>query len=162
MEGKNTYTFALHDGREVQGSDLQQPSEWTWRESLHVPGVRYAWLRPTSPTYGALTLILVLELGVAQYYLRCLATYISRPRLILAWKRRQWIERCFSDLEALAGNWGLSEAQRGGVIRPPVHTPHGVLGVVVYLRGHLQRAAHDGGDTLQSQTLLALCGLRSS
>ena len=101
VEGKSTYTFALPDGRQVKGSDVQQPSAWPWRESPHVPGVRYARLRATSPTYGAVTLILVLEPGVAQYYLLCLATDISGPRLIRAWKRRHWIEHCFRTLKHL-------------------------------------------------------------
>src|SRR5919201_793286 len=64
VEGKSTYTFALPDGRQVKGSDMQEPSAWPWRESPHVPGVRYARLRATSPTYGAVTLIIVCEPGV--------------------------------------------------------------------------------------------------
>ena len=43
----------------------------------------------------------------------------------------------------------------------PEHTPDGVLGVVLHLASHSQRSTHDGGEYLQSQTLLALCGLRS-
>jgi hypothetical protein len=101
VEGKSTYTFALLDGRQVKGSDLQQPSEWPWRESPHVPGVRYARLRATSPTYGAVTLIIVREPGVELYYLLCLETDISGPRLIRAWKRRHWIEYCFRTLKHL-------------------------------------------------------------
>ena len=31
VEGKSTYIFALPDGRQVKGSDLQQPSDWPWR-----------------------------------------------------------------------------------------------------------------------------------
>src|SRR5262249_28045671 len=86
-----TYTFALPDGRQVKGSDLQQPSNWPWRDSPQVPGVRYVRLRATSPTYGAVTLIIVHEPGVALYYLLCLETDISGPRLIRAWKRRHWM-----------------------------------------------------------------------
>src|SRR5262249_43342583 len=101
VEGKSTYTFALPDGHQVKGSALQQPSEWPWRESPHVPGVRYVRLRATSPTYGAVTIIIVHEPGVALYYLLCLATDISGPRLIRAWKRRHWIEYCFRTLKHL-------------------------------------------------------------
>jgi hypothetical protein len=101
VEGKSTYTFALPDGRQVKGSDLQQPSEWPWRESPHVPGVRYARLRATSPTYGAVTLIVVSEPREEQFYLMCLDTAISGPRLIRAWKRRHWIEYCFRTLKHL-------------------------------------------------------------
>jgi len=101
VEGKSTYTFALPDGRQVKGRDLQQPSEWPWRQSPHVPGVRYARLRAISPTYGAVTLIVVSEPREEQFYVMCLETTISGPRLIRAWKRRHWIEHCFRTLKHL-------------------------------------------------------------
>ena len=101
VEGKSTYTFALPDGRQVKGSDLQQPSDWPWRSSAQVPGVRYVRLRATSPTYGAVTIIIVHEPGVELYYLLCMETAISGPRLIRAWKRRYWIEYCFRTLKHL-------------------------------------------------------------
>src|SRR5215813_5113026 len=101
VEGKSTYTFALPDGRQVKGSDLQQPSEWPWRESPQVPGVRYARLRATSPTYGAVTLIVISEPREEQFYVMCRDTAISGPRLIRAWKRRWWIEHRFRTLKHL-------------------------------------------------------------
>jgi hypothetical protein len=101
VEGKSTYTFALPDGRQVKGSDLQQPSDWPWRQSPQVPGVRYVRLRATSSTYGVVTIVIVHEPGVALYYLLCLETDISGPRLIRAWKRRWWIEYCFRTLKHL-------------------------------------------------------------
>jgi hypothetical protein len=142
VAGKSTYTFALPDGRQVKGSDLQQPSEWPWRESPHVPGVRYVRLRATSPTYGAVTLIIVHEPGVALSYLLCLETAISRPRLIRAWKRRHWIEHCFRTLKHLLAT-GASQVKRRCVRRPSGLAPDGVLGVVLYLAGHLQRSTHN-------------------
>jgi len=101
VEGKSTYTFDLPDGRQVKGHDLQQHREWPWRSSAHVPGVRYARLRATSPTYGTVTLIIVSEPREEQFYVMCLATAISGPRLIRAWKRRHWIEHCFRTLKHL-------------------------------------------------------------
>jgi hypothetical protein len=101
VEGKSIYTFALSDGRQVKGSDLQQASDWPWRESPQVPGVRYARLRATSPTYGAVTLIVINEPREEQFYVMCLHTAISGPRLIRAWKRRHWIEYCFRTLKHL-------------------------------------------------------------
>jgi hypothetical protein len=101
VEGKSTYTFDLTDGRQVKGHDLQQHREWPWRSSAQVPGVRYARLRATSPTYGAVTLIVVSEPREEQFYVMCLATAISGPRLIRAWKRRSWIEYCFRTLKHL-------------------------------------------------------------
>jgi hypothetical protein len=101
VEGKSTYTFTLPDGRQVKGYDLQQDNEWPWRSSEQVPGVRYARLRATSPTYGAVTIIVVSEPREGQFYVMCLATAISGPRLIRAWKRRHWIEHCFRTLKHL-------------------------------------------------------------
>jgi hypothetical protein len=101
VEGKSTYTFALPDGRQVKGSDLQQHRDWPWRSSAQVPGVRYVRLRATSPTYGAVTLIVVSEPKEEQFYVMCLETAISGPRLIRAWKRRHWIEYCFRTLKHL-------------------------------------------------------------
>jgi hypothetical protein len=101
VEGKSTYTFALPDGRQVKGSDLQHQHEWPWRHSEQVPGVRYARLRATSPTYGAVTLIVISEPREEQFYVMCLDTAVSGPRLIRAWKRRHWIEYCFRTLKHL-------------------------------------------------------------
>jgi hypothetical protein len=101
VEGKSSYVFALPDGREVKGHDLQRPNAWPWRDSPQVPGVRYVRLRATSPTYGTVTIIIVHEPGVELYYLLCLETDISGPQLIRAWKRRHWIEYCFRTLKHL-------------------------------------------------------------
>jgi hypothetical protein len=111
VEGKSTYVFALPDGRQVNGHDLQQHREWPWRHSPQVPGVRYARLRATSQTYGAVTIIMVNEPGVDQFYLLCLDTAISGPRLIRAWKRRWWIEYCFRTLKHLLAA-GASQVHR--------------------------------------------------
>src|SRR5262245_21697769 len=101
VEGKSTYTFELSDGRQVKGHDLRKPGDWPWRGSPQVPGVRYARLRAPSPTYGAVTLIVVAEPREEQFYVMCLGTDISGPRLIRAWKRRHWIEHCFRTLKHL-------------------------------------------------------------
>jgi hypothetical protein len=61
VEGKSTYVFALPDGRQVKGHDLQTHSDWPWRHSPQVPGVRYVRLRATSPTYGAVIITIVNE-----------------------------------------------------------------------------------------------------
>ena len=63
--------------------------------------MRYARLRATSPTYGPVTLIVVSEPREEQFYVMCLETAISGPRLIRAWKRRHWIEHCFRTLKHL-------------------------------------------------------------
>ena len=101
VEGKSSYVFELPDGRQVKGSDLQQSGNWPWRDRPQVPGVRYVRLRATSPTYGAVTLIVVREPREEQFYVMCLDTAISGPRLIRAWKRRHWIEYCFRTLKHL-------------------------------------------------------------
>jgi hypothetical protein len=101
VEGKGSYVFELPDGRQVKGHDLQQHREWPWRSSAQAPGVRYARLQATSPTYGVVTLIVVSEPREEQFYVMCLDTAISGPRLIRAWKRRSWIEHCFRALKHL-------------------------------------------------------------
>jgi hypothetical protein len=101
VEGKSTYVFELPDGRQVKGEDLQYQRDWPWRDSPQVPGMRYARLQATSPTYGAVTIIVVSEPRKEQFYVMCLATAISAPRLIRAWKRRHWIEHCFRTLKHL-------------------------------------------------------------
>jgi hypothetical protein len=101
VEGKSTYVFALPDGRQVKGDDLQHQRAWPWRHSPQIPGVRYARLRATSPTYGMVTIIVVSEPREEQFYVICLETAISGPRLIRAWKRRSWIEYCFRTLKHL-------------------------------------------------------------
>ena len=63
--------------------------------------MRYARLRATSPTYGTVTLIVVDAPGEEPFYVMCLDTAISGPRLIRAWKRRSWIEYCFRILKHL-------------------------------------------------------------
>src|SRR5262252_44850 len=79
VEGKSTYVFTLPDGRQVKGSALQQSSDWPWRDSPQVPGVRYARLRATSATYGTVTLIVISEPKEEQYYVMCLDTALSAP-----------------------------------------------------------------------------------
>jgi hypothetical protein len=101
VEGKSSYVFELPDGRQVKGEDLQHPREWSWRHSPQVPGLCYVRLRAISPTYRVVTITIVKEPGADQYYLICLETTISSPRLIRAWKRRSWIEHCFRTLKHL-------------------------------------------------------------
>src|SRR5262249_38310714 len=47
------------------------------------------------------TIVIVHEPAVELYYVLCLETAISGPRLIRAWKRRHWIEYCFRTLKHL-------------------------------------------------------------
>jgi hypothetical protein len=101
VEGKSHYVFALPDGRQIKGEDLQHQRDWCWCDSPQLPGVRYARLRAISPTYGAVTLTVVKEPGEEQFYVMCHATTISGPRLLRAWKRRHWIEHCFRTLKHL-------------------------------------------------------------
>jgi hypothetical protein len=88
------------DGRS-RAHDLQQHCEWSWRHNEQISGVRYARLRATSPTYGAVPLIVVRAPREEQFYVMCLETAISGPRLIRAWKRRHWIAYCFRTLKHL-------------------------------------------------------------
>jgi hypothetical protein len=101
VQGKATYTFALEDGRKVHGRDFIQNDDWPWQSSLHAPGCRYVRLRAKSPTYGAVTVILVDKPGDDRFYLWCLATQVPVTRLLRAWSRRNLIEQVFRILKHL-------------------------------------------------------------
>jgi hypothetical protein len=100
VEGKVSYTFTLADGRHVNGHDFLE-GEWSWRTHPWEPGVCYVRLQAQSPTYGALTVVIVDEPGEDRYYLLCLETALSGPVLIRRWRRRHWIEFVFRVLKHL-------------------------------------------------------------
>ena len=54
-----------------------------------------------SPTYGAVTVVIVDEPGQDRFSLLCLATTLSGPVLIRRWRRRTWIEFVFRVLKHL-------------------------------------------------------------
>lgn len=101
VEGKRRYVFVLPNGRRVKGQELVTQSDWPWRDSLQVPGLRYARFTATSATYGRVTLVLVDKPGEARFYLLCRETTLSAPRLVRAWHRRNWIEHTFRTLKHL-------------------------------------------------------------
>jgi hypothetical protein len=101
VEGKKSYVFALADGRQVKGQDLIEEETWSWRDHPWEPRVRYARLRATSPTYGAVTVVIVDEPSQDRFYLLCVATTLSAPQLIRRWRRRTWIEFVFRTLKHL-------------------------------------------------------------
>ena len=125
VEGKSTYVFALADGRQVKGEDLQQQRDWPWRHSEQVPGVRYARLRATSPTYGAVTLIVVAEPREEQFYIMCLDTAISGPCLIRAWKRRYWMHKPCSTLSGASIRAIRSSSAKRTAVRLPSRNGRG-------------------------------------
>ena len=51
----------------LMGHDLQTHSDWPWRHSPQVPGVRYVRLRATSPTYGAVIITIVNEASAENF-----------------------------------------------------------------------------------------------
>jgi hypothetical protein len=101
VEGKQSYTFTLSDGRQVKGQDLIQGETWPWREHPWEPCVRYVRLRATSPTYGKVTVVIVDEPRQDRFYLLCLETTLSAPQLLRRWRRRSWIEFVFRILKHL-------------------------------------------------------------
>ena len=100
VEGKVTYSFTLADGRQVKGYDLLE-GEWPWRDHPWEPRVRYVRFQAKSPTYGAVTVVMVDEPGQERFYLLCLETTLSGPVLIRRWRRRNWIEFVFRVLKHL-------------------------------------------------------------
>jgi plasmid stabilization system protein ParE len=101
VEGKSSYVFVLSDGQQVKGAALIHDAGWSWREHPWEPRVRYARVRATSPTYGAVTVVIVDEPGQDRFYLLCLETTLSAPQLIRRWRRRTWIEFVFRTLKHL-------------------------------------------------------------
>ncbi len=63
--------------------------------------MRYVHLQAQSPTYGAVTVVIVDEAGQDRFYLLCLETPLSAPVLIRRWHRRHWIEFVFRVLKHL-------------------------------------------------------------
>ncbi|HZC00620.1 MAG TPA: hypothetical protein VE844_04435 [Gammaproteobacteria bacterium] len=100
VEGKVNYTFTLADGRHVNGRNFLE-GEWPWRTHPWEPRVCYVRLQAQSPTYGAVTVVIVDEPGADRYYLLCLETTLSGPVLIRRWRRRHWIEFVFRVLKHL-------------------------------------------------------------
>jgi len=101
VEGQRTDVFDLPAKGRVTGEACLTRAGWPWRDDLHWPGRRYARLRATSPTSGAVTGLLVDQPGQGRSDLRGRATTISAPRLIQAWRRRSWIEHHFRTLKHL-------------------------------------------------------------
>jgi hypothetical protein len=101
VEGKRSYTFTLADGRQITGQDLIEGQLWPWRQHPWEARVFYARLEATSPTYGAVTLVIVDEPGQDRFYLLCLSTALTAPQLIRRWRHRHWIEYCFRTLKHL-------------------------------------------------------------
>ena len=100
VEGKVTYTFTLADGRHVNGYDFLE-GQWPWRYHPWEKGVRYVRLQAQSPTYGAVTVVIVDEAGQDRFYVLCLETTLSAPVLIRRWRRRHWVEFVFRVLKHL-------------------------------------------------------------
>jgi len=93
--------LTLADGRKVKGTALIHDKEWPWRQSLHAPGGRYARLRAGSPTYGAVTFLLVDKPSEDRFSVFCLASDIPATRLLRVWSRRHLIEQVFRTLKSL-------------------------------------------------------------
>jgi hypothetical protein len=102
VQGKNSYTFYLEDGRKVKGADLvHDDTAWPWCQSLLAPDCRYARLRAKSRTYGQVTLILVDKPREDRFYVFCLASDVPATRLLRVWSRRHLIEQVFRTLKSL-------------------------------------------------------------
>jgi DDE superfamily endonuclease len=102
VQGKATSTFYLADGRKVTGADLvDEDQDWPFRRSLNARDCRYARLQAKSPTYGAVTVLIVDKPREKRFYLLCFATPLQATRLLRLWSRRHWIEHVFRTLKHL-------------------------------------------------------------
>ncbi len=66
-----------------------------------MPGIRDIRLTATSPTYEAVTVVIVDAPGKERDSLLCRATSMTAQRLIRAWRRRSDIEHSFQTLKHL-------------------------------------------------------------
>jgi hypothetical protein len=144
VQGKTTYTFYLEDGRKVHGRDFIHDDAWPWQQSLHAPGCRYVRLRAKSPTYGAVTVIIVDKPGEDRIYLFCLATSIQVTRLLRAWFASQPDRASLPHPEASAGDRRVSGPQRRRLLRAFGASPDGELYPLLYESSDLQGASDDG------------------
>src|SRR5262249_62426371 len=88
--------------RKVKGADLVDADQhWPFRQSLHARDCRYARLQAQSPTYGAVTVLIVAKPREKRFYLLCFATPLQATRLLRLWSRRHWIEQVFRTLKHL-------------------------------------------------------------
>jgi hypothetical protein len=119
VAGKTTYSFPFADGRRVKGHDLIE-GQWPWRDPPWDPGVRSVRVQATSPTYGAVTIVIVDEPGEDRFYLLCMETTLSGPQLIRRWRRRHWIACVFRVLQPLlateAGQAPSADAYYGHLV----------------------------------------------
>jgi hypothetical protein len=120
VEGKQSYTFRLANGQQVNGDDFIHGEGWPWRQSPWEAGVSYVRLRATSPTYSPVTLVIVDEPGQDRFYLLCLETTLSAPQLLRRWRRRTWIEFVLRTLKHLlateAGQVRSEDADYGHLV----------------------------------------------
>lgn len=101
VEGKSSYVFDLPNGERVKGQQfLDSTTQWPWRQSCQVPGMRYARIHAKSPTFGDVTVTIV-EKGKDRFFLLCKATKLASTLLIRAFSRRFWVEWCFRSLKSL-------------------------------------------------------------
>jgi hypothetical protein len=102
VQGKATDTFSLADGRKVKGADLvAEDQDWPFRQSLNARDCRYARLQAKSPTYGAVTVLIVDKPREKRFYLLCFATALQATRLLRLWSRRHWSEHVCRTLKHL-------------------------------------------------------------
>jgi hypothetical protein len=102
VQGQATSTFSLADGRKVKGADwVDEDQDGPFRQSLNARDCRYARLQAKSPTYGAVTVLIVDTPGEKRFDLRCCATPLQATRLLRLGSRRHWIAHVFRTLKHL-------------------------------------------------------------
>jgi len=161
VEGKSSSVLVLSDGQQVKGAALLHGAVWSWREHPGEPRVRYARVRATSPTYGAVTVVIVGRTGPRSLLSAVFGDHAECPAADPAVATAHLDCVCLSDAEAPVGDRSRPGTQRRCVLWAFGVAPHGVLRPVLYRSRGLQGADDHGRDRIESQTLLALCGFRS-
>jgi hypothetical protein len=102
VQGQATDTLYLKDGRKGKGADwVHQENDGPFRQSLNAPDCRSARLWAKSPTYGAVTVLIVDKPSEDRLYLFCVATPLQATRLLRWWARRHWIAQVCRPLKHL-------------------------------------------------------------
>jgi hypothetical protein len=102
VHGKAPSPFSRADGRKVKGADwVDEDQEWPFRQRRNARDCRSARLRATSPTYGAVTVLIVDKPRETRFSRRCFATPLQATRLLRRWAHRHWMAQVVRTLKHL-------------------------------------------------------------
>lgn len=156
VEGKTTDRFTSAAERQVKGHDLLE-GQWPWRAPPWEPRGRSGWLQVQSPTSGAVTVVMGGGSRTGALLPAVFGDDIARSATDPPGASSPLDRVGLSGAQAPVGDGGGSSAPRRCLLWAPGVTSDGKLRVVLYVTRDWQRSAHNGGDHLSSEALLAFC-----